>query len=68
MDPVHALHQALGDVGHAQADGPVGVTLQSDHLVRTETQHRYTAVVSGSKQTNKQTTKRQRVYLSTTCL
>lgn len=37
MDPVHVLYEALRDVGHAQADGPVGVTLQSDHLVRAET-------------------------------
>lgn len=33
MDPVHVLHQALCQVSYAQTDGPVGVTLQSDHLV-----------------------------------
>lgn len=36
VDPVHVLHQALGDVGHAQADGPVGVALQLDHLIGTD--------------------------------
>lgn len=55
VDPVHVFHQALCDVGYAQADGPVGVTLQSDHLVRTETQHRNTDVMCGVRyQTNKQ--------------
>lgn len=35
----HVLDDALGQVCHAQADGPVGVALQLDHLVGTETQH-----------------------------
>lgn len=36
VDSVHVLHQAFYEVTYAQADGPVGVTLQSDHLVGTE--------------------------------
>lgn len=37
MDSVHVLHEAFYEVTDAQADGPVGVTLQPDHLVGTET-------------------------------
>lgn len=37
VDSVHVLHEAFYEVTHAQADGPVGVTLQPDHLVGTET-------------------------------
>lgn len=38
MDTPHVLDDALSQVCHAQTDGPVGVTLQLDHLVGTETQ------------------------------
>lgn len=37
MDSAHVLHDALGEVGHTQADGPVGVALQLDHLIGTKT-------------------------------
>jgi len=37
MDTAHVLDDALGQVGHTQADGPVGVTLQLDHLVSAAT-------------------------------
>lgn len=37
VDSVHVLHEAFYEVADAQADGPVGVTLQPDHLVGTET-------------------------------
>lgn len=37
MDSVHVLHEAFDEVTYAQADCPVGVTLQADHLVGTET-------------------------------
>lgn len=37
MDSVHVLHEAFYEVTYAQTDGPVGVTLQSDHLIGTET-------------------------------
>ena len=36
MNPVHVPHEALGQVSYTQTNGPVGVTLQSDHLIRTE--------------------------------
>lgn len=35
----HVLDNALSQVGHAQADGPVGVTLQLDHFIGAMTQH-----------------------------
>ena len=38
MDAAHVLDDALGEVRDAQADGPVGVSLQTDHLVGTEEQ------------------------------
>lgn len=37
MNPVHVPHDAFCQVSYAQANGPVGVTLQFDHLVGTET-------------------------------
>lgn len=40
MDSAHVLDDALGEVGHAQADGPVGVTLQPDHLVGAKKQNK----------------------------
>lgn len=36
MNPVHVPHEALCQVSYTQTDGPVGVTLQFDHLVGTE--------------------------------
>lgn len=39
MDTAQILDNALGEVSHAQADGPVGVSLQPDHLVGTEIQN-----------------------------
>lgn len=35
MDTAQVLHDALGEIGHAQTDGPVSVALQLDHLVGT---------------------------------
>lgn len=35
VDTAQVLHDALGEVGHAQTDGPVGVALQLDHLIGT---------------------------------
>lgn len=40
MDSAHVLDDALGEVGHTQADGPVGVTLQPDHLIGTKDQNK----------------------------
>lgn len=36
VNPVHVPYETLCQVGHTQADGPVGVTLQLDHIVSTE--------------------------------
>lgn len=36
MNPVHVPDDALCQVSYTQTDGPVGVTLQFDHLVGTE--------------------------------
>lgn len=36
VDTAQVLHDALGEVGHAQTDGPVGVALQLDHLIGTD--------------------------------
>lgn len=36
MDTAQILDNALGEVSHTQADGPVGVSLQPDHLVGTK--------------------------------
>ena len=44
VDAVHVLDDALGQVGHTQADGPVGVSLQLDHLVCTATQREGSSV------------------------
>lgn len=38
MDTAHVLDDALSQVCHAQTNGPVGVALQLDDLVGTETQ------------------------------
>lgn len=35
VDTAQILHNALRQVGHAQSDGPVGVTLQLDHFIST---------------------------------
>lgn len=35
MDAAHVLDDALSQVGHTEADGPVSVALQLDHLVGT---------------------------------
>lgn len=59
MDPVHVLYEALSDVGHTQTDGPVGVTLQSDHLVCAET-HTHTHAKSRNKTSGDKT--RQSVF------
>lgn len=39
MDTAQILDNALGEVSNAQADGPVGVSLQPDHLIGTEIQN-----------------------------
>lgn len=36
MNPVHVPDEALRQVSYTQTDGPVGVTLQFDHLVCAE--------------------------------
>lgn len=36
MDTAQILDNALGEVSNAQADGPVGVSLQPDHLIGTK--------------------------------
>lgn len=37
MDSAQVLDDALGQVGHAEANSPVSVALQLDHLIGTET-------------------------------
>lgn len=39
VDSAQVLDNALSQISNAQANGPVSVALQLDHLVGTETQH-----------------------------
>lgn len=40
MDPAHVLDDALSEISHTQADGPVGIPLQLDHLIGTGGAHK----------------------------
>lgn len=37
VDSAHVLDDALSEISNTQADGPVGVALQLDHLIGTKT-------------------------------